>query len=298
MTAPSVQTLPWLVNTFFAKNSALLPRVVWDAQSSSWVDNPYNVPEMPEQYPEPSNFGILPSYGLYARHARNISFNNVRIGWVVEDGRHAIVLDDCQSVEFSGLELDVADSVAAVALVENAYKRPTGFEYVPEQPYHATSCEDITGLEGFDVVTVSVDAPEPGTPSDSLYPYPTVADTASGYGYGENVWTVDGVDYDLPVTVHRPFFEPIADVVVEEGESVEVTVTARNPAAERDGERNQAASDATLSYSASGLPEGASFDPTTRTLVWNDAVKGNYQVTFTVDDGVVPVSADMEIEVL
>ena len=46
--APATQSLPWLVNTFFAKNEALLPRIGWDAAASGgrggWTDDPYNVP--------------------------------------------------------------------------------------------------------------------------------------------------------------------------------------------------------------------------------------------------------------
>ena len=298
MTAPSVQNLPWLVNTFFAKNSALLPRVVWDAETSSWVDDPYNVPEMQEQYPEPTNFGILPSYGIYARHCENITFENVELEYIVEDERHAVVLDDCQGVTFSSLTAETADGVKKVALVNNNYKRSTGFEYVTDYPYTATTTSGITGIAEEDILVHTVNAPEPGTPSDSLYSYPTVADTSSGYSYGENEWVYNGKTYDLPVTVHRPFFEPVEDVTVNAGEDVSVTVAARNPAAERDGERNLELSDATLVYSASGLPEGAVFDSSTHTLTWKNAVKGEYEVTFTVDDGVIPVSKSVKISVL
>ena len=82
------------------------------------------------------------------------------------------------------------------------------------------------------------------------------------------------------------------------GEKVSITVAARNPAAERDGERNSALSDATLVYSASSLPEGAVFDSSTHTLSWKNAVNGEYEVVFTVDDGVIPVSRSVTISVL
>ena len=56
---PATQTLPWLANTFFAKNEALLPRISWNAAANGgaggWEDDPYNVPEMPREYPEPSS---------------------------------------------------------------------------------------------------------------------------------------------------------------------------------------------------------------------------------------------------
>ena len=52
-TKRSIQSLPWLVNTFFLKEEGLLPRVDWDETTKSWKDNPYNVPEMPGVYAEP-----------------------------------------------------------------------------------------------------------------------------------------------------------------------------------------------------------------------------------------------------
>ena len=34
-TKPSIQSLPWFVNTFFLKNEGLLPRVDWDEKTKS-----------------------------------------------------------------------------------------------------------------------------------------------------------------------------------------------------------------------------------------------------------------------
>ena len=84
---------------------------------------------------------------------------------------------------------------------------------------------------------------------DKLYTKETVASVETGYSYGENIWTYNGMDFELPVTVHRPFFSHIPDQKVMEGEMIAFTVTARNPAAETDGMRDQEASDETLVYS-------------------------------------------------
>lgn len=295
MTAPTTQSPPWLVNTFFTKNAALLPRVVWDAESKTWADDPYNVPEMPEQYPEPSNFGILPAYGLYARHVEGLELKNVTFGYEIEDQRHAVVLDDCQDVSFTGFEADVKEGVKPVALVNNNYKRPTGFEYVPDTPYTATKCGGITGLDQGDIYEHTVNAPEPSTPKDSLYDGETIASTATGYAYGENVWTYNGKDFDLPVTVYRPFFTELPDQTVRRGERVQFTVSARNPAAETKGQRDQAASDATLTYSVENLPAGAAFESVGKTFTWDTERAGSYTVTFVADDGVLPVKTTVNI---
>lgn len=297
MTAPQTQTLPWLVNTFFTKNSALLPRVDWDEETSSWVDDPYNVPEMAEQYPEPTNFGILPSYGIYARHVENLTLENVSLSYMVADERHAVVLDDAHGVTFKNFNAQTEDGVKKVALVSNNYKRSTGFEYVPDYPYISTTNTDISGVDISDVLFWTVDAPESGTPSDSLYTYPTVADINSGYSYGSNKWIYNGKEYSLPVTVYRPFFETIEDVEVERGEELTLTVSARNPASETDGIKDSKKADDSLIYSASCLPEGAVFDSKTHTLTWKNAVEGQYTIVFTVDDGVIPVSTRVNIRV-
>lgn len=297
MTAPQTQTLPWLVNTFFTKNSALLSRVDWDEETSSWVDDPYNVPEMAEQYPEPTNFGILPSYGIYARHIENLTLENVSLSYMVADERHAIVLDDAHGVTFKNFNAETEDGVKKVALVSNNYKRSTGFEYVPDYPYISTTNTDISGVDISDVLFWTVDAPESGTPSDSLYPYPTVADINSGYIYGSNKWIYNGKEYSLPVTVYRPFFETIEDVEIERGEELTLTVSARNPASETDGIKDSQKADDTLIYSASGLPEGAVFDSKTHTLTWKNAVEGQYTIVFTADDGVIPVLTRVNIGV-
>jgi polygalacturonase len=80
---------PDLVNTFFLRGAGLAgPR------------DPYNPPEQEKGYPEPSMFGLLPGYGVYVRHARDISFRDVDLGFVKDDTRPPIVLDDVAGANF------------------------------------------------------------------------------------------------------------------------------------------------------------------------------------------------------
>jgi hypothetical protein len=54
----------------------------------------------------------------------------------------------------------------------------------------------------------------------------------------------------------------------------------------------------TLTYSASGLPAGATFDPTSRVFNWTPSYSqaGDYSVSFRVSDGVFPIAAsDTEV---
>jgi polygalacturonase len=78
-----------LVNRFFLRAAGLAdPR------------DPYMPPEQEKAYPEPSMFGLLPAYGIYARHAKGLEFRDVEFSFVKDDTRPVIVLDDVAGAEF------------------------------------------------------------------------------------------------------------------------------------------------------------------------------------------------------
>jgi polygalacturonase len=52
------------------------------------------VPEHAEAYPEPSMFGTTPSYGLYVRHARNITVRDFDVQSMSPDGRPPVAVVD------------------------------------------------------------------------------------------------------------------------------------------------------------------------------------------------------------
>ena len=200
--AVATQSIPWLVNTFFSKNEALLPRIRWNpdlsAGAGGWADDPYNVPEMPREYPEPSIFGILPSYGVYARHVDGLTTSNIDIHFKVEDERPAVVLDDVHRATFSGFHASVKNGVPVLVKVTNTRKRETDLEYVKEAPYKTTTVDGLVTPPGLPIQSVTVDRPAPGTPSDSLYQYPTAPNAAHPYGYD-----VPDSAYPHPLTVYR-----------------------------------------------------------------------------------------------
>ena len=88
---------PLLVNSFFCKDEARLPRLR-RLPDGTFAPAPLRVPEMAESYPEPGIFGILPAGGLYARHVRGLKAENVTVTFQKEDGRYGIVLDDAEDV--------------------------------------------------------------------------------------------------------------------------------------------------------------------------------------------------------
>ena len=52
------------------------------------------VPEDAREYPEPWRFGVLPSYGLFARHVKNLSVHHVEFAPAEPEQRPAIFLQD------------------------------------------------------------------------------------------------------------------------------------------------------------------------------------------------------------
>ena len=54
------------------------------------------VPEDENRYPEQFFFGVLPAWGAYIRHAKNVEFKNVELTLRGSDARQKIVLDDVE----------------------------------------------------------------------------------------------------------------------------------------------------------------------------------------------------------
>jgi uncharacterized delta-60 repeat protein len=89
-----------------------------------------------------------------------------------------------------------------------------------------------------------------------------------------------GVGPNLP-----PVLDPIGDKSVNEGQTLTFTVSATDPEG------------GLLTYSASNLPSGASFNPSTRTFTWTPSYRqvGSYpNVVFTVTDQGTPQLSDSE----
>lgn len=314
----SIQSLPWLINTFFLKNEGLLPRVEWNHETSNWKAAPFNVPELPEVYPEPSNWGILPAYGLYARHIENLNLHNIELNYLIEDMRYPMVLDDIVNGELNNINVKHAENVEEIVCVKNSFKRPAGLEYVPNYEYHTTSVQNVSIESKLSVKHIEINAPAPGTPKDQLYPYETVAIPETGY-----VFECATKDYPLPQTVFRPFFMPVSEQCVKALETLSFDVIARQPAfeassRETDGKiynESVEVKDFTVSgiiypmiLKVDNLPKGANIDCSffapgkdinfTWTPTSEDVCNEPYIVTFIADDGIMPVKMDVKIKVI
>jgi hypothetical protein len=70
------------------------------------LDELDKVPEMAASYPEFSMFKELPAWGLYVRHAKGLTFENVTLTCGKKDYRTAIVLDDVNGAKIKTLKVN------------------------------------------------------------------------------------------------------------------------------------------------------------------------------------------------
>ncbi len=62
------------------------------------------IPELEKGYPNGTMFGTLPAYGFYIRHVKNLTLENIRLRFTAEDHRPALVCEDVESLDLSGLK--------------------------------------------------------------------------------------------------------------------------------------------------------------------------------------------------
>lgn len=74
------------------------------------------VPEYEKTYPEPGHFGIIPSYGMFARHVKGLTVHNIETRFATEDLRPAVILDDVSDATFDLARLQHAPGVPSIVL--------------------------------------------------------------------------------------------------------------------------------------------------------------------------------------
>lgn len=69
------------------------------------------VPELETGYPDPKEYGNIPAYGFYIRHAKNINFENITLKYIKKDQRPPFILEDVHNVNFNNIKADTEDNV-------------------------------------------------------------------------------------------------------------------------------------------------------------------------------------------
>ena len=65
------------------------------------------VPEDEFRYPEQWFFGVLPSYGIFARHVKNLKLTNIDIELECDDARKACIFEDTQGLTITNSNCEV-----------------------------------------------------------------------------------------------------------------------------------------------------------------------------------------------
>lgn len=84
------------------------------------TDSEREIPEMIKDYPKAKMFGVLPSYGLYIRHARNITMNDIELSYVDTEERSAIIFDDVQHSSLNGLKAESGETSSPLIWAKNS----------------------------------------------------------------------------------------------------------------------------------------------------------------------------------
>jgi polygalacturonase len=73
-----------------------------------------NIPkELGTGYPEPGRLGMLPAYGVYARHVKGLELANITVNFITNDLRSAASFVDVQGLEIDNFKPQVADGAQA-----------------------------------------------------------------------------------------------------------------------------------------------------------------------------------------
>jgi polygalacturonase len=64
------------------------------------------VPEFQKDYPEPYRWKIMPSYGFFIRHVKNLKMNDVQVSFMNDDPRPSFILDDVADAVLSDIQAE------------------------------------------------------------------------------------------------------------------------------------------------------------------------------------------------
>jgi polygalacturonase len=70
-----------------------------------------NPPELNHGYPGPTHIGVMPSYGVFVRHARNIELSNIKVSYRKTDQRPAMICKDVHGLQINDFEAELAKGV-------------------------------------------------------------------------------------------------------------------------------------------------------------------------------------------
>jgi len=92
---------------------------IWYKPLDSSVTNiQQEVPEFEKGYPEPQKFGVIPAYGLFIRHVKNMELNNINLYLMGNEKRPAMIFTDAKGIKLRNVTAD-KDSNPSLLMLKN-----------------------------------------------------------------------------------------------------------------------------------------------------------------------------------
>jgi polygalacturonase len=82
-------------------------------------DAAINPRELGTGYPEPSQLGTLPAYGVYARHVKGLKLANISVNFIANDSRPAAFFADVHGLEIDNFKPQIDSGVKAAIFAAN-----------------------------------------------------------------------------------------------------------------------------------------------------------------------------------
>lgn len=74
------------------------------------------VPELAKAYPEPYVFGVMPSWGVFARNVSGLKVRGMELRTLIQDERPAVFLEDVNGARFDDLSISGGEGEDATSL--------------------------------------------------------------------------------------------------------------------------------------------------------------------------------------
>lgn len=74
------------------------------------------VPEYEKDYPEPQKFGVMPAYGFYIHHAKNVEMNDVEVSFLGREIRPAFIITDVKGIQLNNVKAQRAGDASVLIL--------------------------------------------------------------------------------------------------------------------------------------------------------------------------------------
>jgi polygalacturonase len=97
------------------------------------------VPEKENAYPDPQEFGKIPAYGFFIRHAKNVSLTNIELILENEDSRPAFILEDVIGAQFTNVKATHGKVVPTIVLKNVTDFKTTNCPELPDKSISNTT---------------------------------------------------------------------------------------------------------------------------------------------------------------